>query len=79
MRYKMHQDSLQAIRAEMPTGSHEWEVECVMEYRCIYGLEQWLIKWKHYGHDRNTWEPMCVCPNACICSHKNYHPGLALH
>ena len=22
-----------------------------------HGVEQWLIKWKGYGEDRNTWEP----------------------
>ena len=23
----------------------------------VYGAEQWLVKWKGYGEDRNTWEP----------------------
>ena len=29
----------------------------VVQYRCQYGVEQWLVKWKDYGEDRNTWEP----------------------
>ena len=35
----------------------DWEVEAVVEYRCVYGTEQWLVKWKGYGEERNTWEP----------------------
>ena len=57
LRYKIVDDSLYAIRAEMPTSSDNWEVETVVEYRMVYGVEQWLVKWKTYGEDRNTWEP----------------------
>ena len=49
--------SLLRIRAEMPTADDSWEVERVTEYRCLYGTEQWLVKWKGYGEERNTWEP----------------------
>ena len=49
--------SLLRIRAEMPTSDDSWEVERVTEYRCLYGTEQWLVKWKGYGEERNTWEP----------------------
>ncbi|KAJ1626321.1 hypothetical protein T492DRAFT_1033331 [Pavlovales sp. CCMP2436] len=34
------------------------EVEKVLQYRTYYRQEQWLIKWKDYGEDRNTWEPL---------------------
>mmetsp|Transcript_41088 Transcript_41088/g.82361 ORF Transcript_41088/g.82361 Transcript_41088/m.82361 type:complete len:133 (+) Transcript_41088:684-1082(+) len=49
-----------------------WNLKCadpltktlsqVMQYRCLYGIEQWLVKWKDdrlrsYGEDHNTWEP----------------------
>ena len=33
--------SLLRIRAEMPTSDDSWEVERVLEYRCLYGTEQW--------------------------------------
>ena len=49
--------SLLHIRAEMPTADDSWAVERVTEYRCLYGIEQWLVKWKGYGEDHHTWEP----------------------
>ena len=48
---------LRRIRAEMPTSDDDWEVEYLAQYRCVYGVEQWLVKWRNYGQDRNTWEP----------------------
>ncbi|KAJ1619000.1 hypothetical protein T492DRAFT_1089124, partial [Pavlovales sp. CCMP2436] len=42
----------------MPTSDDEWEVEKVLQYRAYSRQEQWLIKWKDYGEDRNTWEPL---------------------
>mmetsp|Transcript_37775 Transcript_37775/g.93787 ORF Transcript_37775/g.93787 Transcript_37775/m.93787 type:complete len:337 (-) Transcript_37775:42-1052(-) len=57
-RFVISPDSLQQIRAEMPTSDDEWEVEKVLQYRTYYRQEQWLIKWKDYGEDRNTWEPL---------------------
>ncbi|KAJ1627060.1 hypothetical protein T492DRAFT_1028200 [Pavlovales sp. CCMP2436] len=42
----------------MPTSDDEWKVEKVLQYRTYYRQEQWLIKWKDYGEDRNTWEPL---------------------
>ncbi|KAJ1615590.1 hypothetical protein T492DRAFT_897424, partial [Pavlovales sp. CCMP2436] len=30
----------------------------VLQYRTYYRQEQWLIKWRDYGEDRNTWEPL---------------------
>ena len=55
--FKVSDESVHAIRAEMPTADDDWEVEAVVEYRCVYGTEQWLVKWKGYGEERNTWEP----------------------
>jgi hypothetical protein len=57
-RFVIAPDSLQQIRAEMPTSDDEWEVEAVLQYRTYYRQEQWLIKWKGYDDDRNTWEPL---------------------
>ena len=25
--------------------------------RVLHGVEQWLVKWRNCGEDRNTWEP----------------------
>ena len=47
-RFKITDDSLLAIRAEMPTENEQWKVEAVVQYRCQYGTEQWLVKWKDY-------------------------------
>ncbi|KAJ1619391.1 hypothetical protein T492DRAFT_1085722 [Pavlovales sp. CCMP2436] len=44
----------------MPTSDDEWEVEKVLQYRTYYRQEQWLIKCKDYGEDRNTWEPLAL-------------------
>ena len=40
----------------------------VVQYRCQYGIEQWLVKWKDYGEDRNTWEPWENFLNDEVCS-----------
>lgn len=57
VRLKIEEDSLRKIRAAMPATNDKWVVEKVVQYRCQYGVEQWLVKWKDYGEDRNTWEP----------------------
>ena len=56
-RFTIHKDSLLQIRAEMPSADDSWEVEAVVQFRSYYRKEQWLVKWKGYGEDRNTWEP----------------------
>ena len=56
-RFTIHKDSLLQIRAEMPSADDSWEVEAVVQFRSYYRKEQWLVKWKCYGEDRNTWEP----------------------
>lgn len=50
-------NGLHEIRAEMPTIDDSWEVEDVVQFKTYYRKEYWLIKWKGYGEDRNTWEP----------------------
>jgi hypothetical protein len=51
-------DSLQEIRAEMPTMDDGWDVKAEVQYRTHFRKEQYLIKWKGYGEDRGTWEPL---------------------
>ena len=66
-RFKIEDDSMLAIHAEMPTSNDDWEVEAVLQYRMKYGVEQWLVKWKGYGEDHNTWEPWAnlLTPEVC--------------
>ena len=35
----------------------DWEVEKLLEYRSKYRKDYWLVKWKGFNEDRNTWEP----------------------
>ena len=56
-RVRSEESSVLAIREEMPAVSDSWIVDSIAQYRCVYGTEQWLVKWKGYGEDRNTWEP----------------------
>lgn len=55
--FTVSENSLSQIRAMMPTVNDRWVVERVIQYRCKYGIEQWLVKWEGYGEDHNTWEP----------------------
>lgn len=55
--YKIELKSLETIRSEMPCIDDNFEVERVLQYRCIYSTEQWLIEWKNYSTDRNSWQP----------------------
>ena len=37
--------------------SDEYEVEKIVDYREIKSVQQYLVKWKGYSDDENTWEP----------------------
>lgn len=56
-RFTITKESLQKIRAEMPSATDDWEVEAVVQFRNYYRKEQWLVKWKGYAEYHNTWEP----------------------
>lgn len=45
-------------RGRKPAASAEWEVEEVVAVRTTEaGLEEFLVKWKGYSSEENTWEP----------------------
>lgn len=56
-RFKIEESSLLRIHAAMPNTDDSWIVEKVLQYRCLYGVEQWLVKWQGYEMEHNTWEP----------------------
>ena len=56
-RFRLGEESRDQIRAEMPTMADDWEVEKLLEYRSKYRKDYWLVKWKGFNEDRNTWEP----------------------
>jgi hypothetical protein len=35
----------------------EWEVEAVLDHKKSRGQDLFLVKWKGYGDEENTWEP----------------------
>ena len=38
-------------------GEEEWEVESILSHRGTGTRRRFLIKWKGYGDNNNTWEP----------------------
>jgi len=42
---------------KQPLGKQEYEVEQVLDRRVKRNLTLYLVKWKGYSHDENTWEP----------------------
>lgn len=40
-------------------GSEEFEVEAIVDCRKRHNQVQYLIKWKGYGPEDNSWEPKC--------------------
>jgi hypothetical protein len=39
------------------TYSSEFEVEDIVDEKFIDNDVHYLVKWKGYGHEENTWEP----------------------
>lgn len=44
--------------------SQEYEVEEIVQSKEEDGVREFLVKWKDYPHDNNTWEPECNLGNA---------------
>lgn len=52
-----------------------YEVECIIGSRCRQGEKQYLVKWKGYGPEENSWEPLYTL--SCSDTIKKYE--LELH
>ena len=44
----------------------EYEVESILARRTVDGVVQYLVRWKGYGADDDTWEPSTHLPNVCL-------------
>lgn len=47
-----------------PSMSQEWEVEEILQSKEENGVRLFLVKWKGFEHDTNTWEPEKNLTNA---------------
>ncbi|KNF02919.1 hypothetical protein PSTG_03868 [Puccinia striiformis f. sp. tritici PST-78] len=59
---KYHPDSIEGRRQEKPDpievqGEEEWEVEEALNCRRKGRRRQFLISWKGYAPEENSWEP----------------------
>ena len=57
-------------------GEEEWEVEEVLDSGVSRGKLKYLIKWKDFGRESNSWEPAngIFAPEAVAEFHRK-HPG----
>ena len=39
-------------------NDNEFEVEHILNHRIVNGTDQYLIKWKGFASDENSWEPV---------------------
>ena len=56
---------------------YEYEVEAILNsHRTAHGAIQYLVKWKNYGREENSWEPRCNLSNAvgAITNFHRLHP-----
>jgi len=61
-------------------GEAEWEVEEILDSRWHQRRFQYLIKWKGYGHEHNSWESASevFAPELTAEFHRK-HPGAPRH
>lgn len=55
---KSHKAQSSESNSENHEGVEEFIVESILEKRKIGGRTEYLIKWKDYSADENTWEPV---------------------
>ncbi|PNH26219.1 hypothetical protein BJF96_g10464 [Verticillium dahliae] len=57
-------------------GTNEYEVERIIDHRTKNNQDEYLIKWKNYGHEENTWEPIknLNCPQLLRQFHQHQTP-----
>lgn len=58
-------------------GEKEYEVEEILDSRIYRNKFQYLVKWKGYSHEENTWEPESNLENSknLITSFHSKHPS----
>jgi hypothetical protein len=59
-----------------PDDNQEYEVEEILDQRKIRNQQQYLVKWKGYSQEENTWEPLrhlSNCPEKIAQFHQR-HP-----
>jgi len=61
-------------------GEAEWEVEEILDSRWHRRRFQYLIKWKGYSHEHNSWESTSkVSAPALIAEFHRKHPRAPRH
>ena len=52
------------------SDEEEYEVESICQKRITKGKVEYLVKWKGWSHEDNTWEPIanldCQVLSSCI-------------
>jgi hypothetical protein len=54
---------------ELPTRDREFEVEKVLAKKTIRGARQYLVQWRDYPEDYNSWQPeenLCNAPEKIL-------------
>ena len=61
---------------ELVEGEEEWEVEEILDSRLLRKKLKFLVKWKGYGREHNSWEDAAdVFAPELVKAFYNRHPG----
>src|SRR5690606_2159241 len=66
---------------EIDSDEHEWEAERLLDFKVKKGKDHYLVRWKGYGKNEDTWEPVGNLGNAKELIedfHKVYGPRVSL-